>query len=300
MNTIAIILLLAICALSGAPSAQPDAGAVAAPTVDVEMLWTEVRDGKVDLYTLITNPNDFDVYVARSSGGSVACNLVETVFEGFVCCRPEDFTLLPAREKRISEFWRGYKLARGSNTFRVELSSGIDPSSDLPSNYITPGTRKFEFVITNPTGPSRNRSKGLAHAGRNTKHPEPRVDAEMVWTDVRDGKVDLFLLVTNPNDFDVYASTCRSSRTEWIGAETEIDTHGDGPAVCSDPADFTLVPARSKLVKRRWFNDTLDPGPNQFHIDMAGSRDPRLPWNYVLIAPRSFHFVVTNPDSLSR
>jgi hypothetical protein len=32
---------------------------------------------------------------------------------------------------------------------------------------------------------------------------------------------------------------------------------------------------------------------------MSGSRDPRLPWNYILIAPRSFNFVILNPDTLS-
>jgi hypothetical protein len=139
----------------------------------------------------------------------------------------------------------------------------------------------------------------FANADTGAKPPEPRVEAEMVWTDVHAGKADLFLLITNPNDFDVYVSTCGSSTTQWLGAEKQSHQFGDGPAICSDPAYFTLVPAQAKRLMR-WWNGALDPGPNQFHISMSGSRDPRLPWNYVLIAPRSFHFVIVNPDTLSR
>jgi hypothetical protein len=151
MKLTVLALLVALVASQSAhadeDSARPE------PTVDVEMVWTDVRHGKVDLFVLVTNPNDFDVYIGRC-GSSTTRREGSTQFGcGFVCTRPEDFVLLPARAKRLSQFHRGCELAPGANRFHIELSSSM--SSDLPWNYVIKGNRVFDFVIVNPDTLSR-------------------------------------------------------------------------------------------------------------------------------------------------
>lgn len=148
------ILFVALIALAAPLSAQTNP-VRPAPTVDVEIVWTDVRDGKVDLYTLVTNPNDFDVYLGNCGSSEASYNLSIDFGDGFLCSRREDFSLLPARTKRISQFLLGCKLAPGPNRFHVKISSEIDPHSNLPWNYVVKGDRAFDFVIVNPDTLSR-------------------------------------------------------------------------------------------------------------------------------------------------
>ena len=119
------------------------------PRVDVEVVSTGVYDGKVDLFALITNPNDFDVYVARGGGGSIFGERSNIMSDGPPASDPEDFLLVPANSKRLSQVHRGLALEKGVNRLRVKVAGRIDPKAKLPWNYIPLPSRELEVVISN-------------------------------------------------------------------------------------------------------------------------------------------------------
>jgi hypothetical protein len=125
------------------------------PKVDVEVVWTDIYEGKTDIFSLITNPNDFDVYVGKCGSCKFQQN-AKTVFgDGSCCGRQEDFTLLAAKSKRLFQLERGCTLEPGPNHFRVRSYSEICSKSKLPWDYVVTGTQEFEFVI--PNGDSAKR-----------------------------------------------------------------------------------------------------------------------------------------------
>lgn len=147
-------VLVAVIALTARLPVRADTDATRPkPTIDVEIVWTDVRAGKTDLFVLITNPNDFDVYVGRCGSSYTRRERSGAYGCGMVCSRPEDFVLLPAGAKRLSQFHRGCELAPGPNQFHIELTSSM--AGDLPWNYVIRGNRVFDFVIVNPDTLSR-------------------------------------------------------------------------------------------------------------------------------------------------
>lgn len=154
MKLMVPIVLAAVIALTARFPARADTDAPRPkPTIDVEIVWTEVRAGKVDIFVLITNPNDFDVYVGQCGSSYTRRERSAAFGCGMVCGRPEDFALLPARAKRLSQFHLGCELAPGPNRFQIELTSSM--AGDLPWNYVVKGNREFDFVIVNPDTLSR-------------------------------------------------------------------------------------------------------------------------------------------------
>jgi hypothetical protein len=118
------------------------------PEIEVEVVSSEVRGLKVDLFTLITNPNDFDVYVGPIVIGSIATEWQITNSDGAMAVAPKDFFLVPAKSKRVQQLQLGYQLTEGLNHFKVRLIGVTAPDTDLPSNYIPFGTHAFEFTIS--------------------------------------------------------------------------------------------------------------------------------------------------------
>lgn len=141
----AVIAAISLCLPSLACSAHEHP----TPKIDVEVVWTEIYEGKTDIFSLVSNPNDFDVYVGKCGSGRFQQNSKTIFGDGLYCSRKEDFTLLPAKSKRLFQLERGCKLEPGLNHFRVKNSSAIDPKSKLPWNYVVTGEREFEFVIQN-------------------------------------------------------------------------------------------------------------------------------------------------------
>jgi hypothetical protein len=117
------------------------------PQIQAEVVPSDVRGFKVDLFTLITNPNDFDVFVGPLGSYSIMTEGQNIIGDGVTTVGRKDFLLVPAKSKRIRQLQLAYQLKEGLNHFKVELSGGIDPAAKLPSNYIPFGTRQFEFTI---------------------------------------------------------------------------------------------------------------------------------------------------------
>lgn len=161
------IVLVAVCALTARLPAHADTDATPAvclpsftnsddarraPSIDVEILWTDDYGGRndiVDLFVLVTNPNDFDVYVGDCGGCTVSTEWHITNGDGSVCDNREEFTLVPAKGKHLLNLLRNYRLGPGTNHFHVVTRSAIDPKAALPWNYVVTGTREFKFVIVN-------------------------------------------------------------------------------------------------------------------------------------------------------
>jgi hypothetical protein len=64
MKVATTIIFAAVLVLASVPSGHAGTDATPArPSIEVEILWTNVERGKTDLFVLVTNPNDFDVHV---------------------------------------------------------------------------------------------------------------------------------------------------------------------------------------------------------------------------------------------
>jgi hypothetical protein len=141
-------LIFALAAVLFCLPSVARAGKADRSRIEVEVVPSGVRGFKVDLFTLISNPNDFDVYVGPIGGSTVATE-GQTIFgDGFTPVGRSDFLLVPAKSKRLQQLQLGYQLKEGLNHFKVRLSGGIDPNAKLPSNYVPFGTHTFEFTIS--------------------------------------------------------------------------------------------------------------------------------------------------------
>jgi hypothetical protein len=123
------------------------------PRIKVEVVPSDVRVDKVDLFTVITNENAFDVYVGAIGSSSIFTEGQNIIGDGIVASERKDFFLVPAKGKRIRQLQLQYQLKQGLNHFEVHLAGGIDPKAKLPPNYIPFGTHHFEFTI--PSGWSK-------------------------------------------------------------------------------------------------------------------------------------------------
>lgn len=134
------------------------------------------------------------------------------------------------------------------------------------------------------------------------KNEPPRIDVEMVWGEIYQNKTDVFVLITNPNDFDVYVGKCKSSMTSVRGeGDVEVVHHGDGCPI-EGPKDFFLVSARAHRLLTLLTACPLQHGMNRFNVHLSSWADAKikLPPNYVVIGNKDFEFTIINPDSLSR
>lgn len=135
---VATLFFLPTLAYSGEPNR---------PQIQVEVVPSGVRGLKVDLFVLITNPNDFDVYVGTIESSNITSDYQMTFGDGPAVVGSNDFFLVPAKSKRIQQLQLGYELKDGLNHIKVRLSGGIDPNAKLPTNYIPFGGHQFELTI---------------------------------------------------------------------------------------------------------------------------------------------------------
>ena len=119
------------------------------PKIEIEVVWTDIRQGKTDFFYLVSNPNDFDVHVGMCGSGTFQQNNKVIFGDGPACSSKEDFVLLPAKSKLLFQLERGCELEPGLNHFKVGRNGSIDPKSKLPWNYVVAGTTEFEFEISN-------------------------------------------------------------------------------------------------------------------------------------------------------
>ncbi len=117
------------------------------PEIQVEVVPSDVLANKVDLFIVITNPNDFDVYVGTITTSSIATDYQITNSDGVISVGRDDFSLVPAKSKRIRQLHLDCELRDGFTHFKVQLSGFSDPNAKLPSNYIPFGGGQFEFDI---------------------------------------------------------------------------------------------------------------------------------------------------------
>jgi hypothetical protein len=132
------------------------------------------------------------------------------------------------------------------------------------------------------------------------KHPTPKVDVDIAWTGIYQDKLGLFLVISNPQDFDVYVGNCMNSTTSIQSDSLSVNQIGDGCPI-RGPEDFLLVTARSKRLLTIG-ECHLFPGENRFGVRVSSWVDPKikLPWNYLVIGERGFTFSVPNPERQSR
>ncbi len=126
----------------------------------------------------------------------------------------------------------------------------------------------------------------------------PKIEVEIVWTQVWNGQTDLFMMVSNPNDFDVYIGRCGSSRVQFVGSTEGQTMHGCG-ALCIYPDDFEVLRAHQRILSQLWRGCKLYPGTNRFEVTIGGASIKPLPWNYLVPGCRELKFVIMNPDTVA-
>jgi hypothetical protein len=128
------------------------------------------------------------------------------------------------------------------------------------------------------------------------KHSVPKIDVDVAWSEIYQNKLYLFVLVSNPQDFDIYVGNCKNSTTSIQSDSVSVNQIGDGCTI-TGPENFMLVSARSKRLLTIG-ECRLFPGKNQFNVHVSSWVDPKLqlPWNYVVIGERNFAFSVANVD----
>jgi hypothetical protein len=132
------------------------------PRIDADIVWSEIYQNKTNLYVLVSNPQDFDIYVGRITSHSheilwdVPKNLPPGTFreagevvnaDGIALRGPQDFMLVRARAKRLLTLCQGCRVSPGENHCKVQVSSWVDPKIQLPWNYVVIGERDFTFSI---------------------------------------------------------------------------------------------------------------------------------------------------------
>jgi hypothetical protein len=135
--------------------------------------------------------------------------------------------------------------------------------------------------------------------GAEVVHPTPKVDVEIVWTEIFQNKTGFYVLISNPQDFDIYVGNCKTSETTIQSDSVAVDVFGDGCTI-TGPENFMLVGARSKRLLTLLPECRLHPGENRCSVHVSSWVDPKipLPWNYVVIGERNFAFSIANVDTL--
>ena len=160
LSLIGTFLAIGLCS---APSLRAEEKR-STPKLDVDIVWSEIYQDKTNLYVLVSNPQDFDIYVGQITSHSreilwdIPKNLPPGTFrevgdnvnaDGFALRGPEDFMLVRARSKRLLTLCQGCRLGPGENHCTVHVSSRVDPQIPLPWNYVVIGERDFTFSIAN-------------------------------------------------------------------------------------------------------------------------------------------------------
>jgi len=119
----------------------------------------------------------------------------------------------------------------------------------------------------------------------------PRVKVEVVWTPVFNDCTELFLLVTNPNRFDVYVPL---GTTNAIVDRRRLTGYGDGPEL-EFPDGYVLLAPGAKTISRLSRECDLDPGDNPIRIrSWYGGIPGKVPENCVTNVSLDFEIVVKN------
>jgi hypothetical protein len=142
MNTFLSILAILLGNLSGA--------FIASPPVEVELVRTPIRHDQTDIYVLVTNPNDFSIYVP---GGISTNTITMGNATGYGCGPPfnfpDGFVVLEPGERRLFQLRRNCPLKKGINNLHVKFGHSVANHDGIQPYRVVVNYPELDMRIVN-------------------------------------------------------------------------------------------------------------------------------------------------------